>query len=221
LLSFAKENGVHHITFLSSHGVSYLPGSLFATHHGFYEDAILEAGLNYTFLRPGPFASNTRIYFIPFIQAQPEYGGGEGDEGKGRRLRLPLPYPNTQIAPIADEDIAAVALVALTTDTLLNQVVDLCGPQLLSPGQQMEAINRLRQREGKREVEVVKVSEEEWPASVAGAIPEMIAGQFALWWKTCDVVPEQEGNTSEKITGIPSQSFEEWLELNKEPFLEF
>lgn len=36
-----------------------------------------------------------------------------------------ITYPNAQSAPVSEEDIAAVALVALTTDKLLNQAVGL------------------------------------------------------------------------------------------------
>jgi hypothetical protein len=44
------------------------------------------------------------------------------------------------------------------------------------------------------------------------------ADQLLKWWKESDGKPETI-QSSEHITGKPSQSYEKWLELNKEAFL--
>jgi hypothetical protein len=61
---------------------------------------------------------------------------------------------------------AAVALVALTTGKLHNQAVPLCGPISIIQQEQVEAINRLRQREGKKPIDLVILPPEEWKAKM-------------------------------------------------------
>jgi hypothetical protein len=43
--------------------------------------------------------------------------------------------------------------------------------------------------------------------------------QFLVWWQKSIDKPDMSGHSSERITGKPSQSFEEWLEKHKDPFL--
>ncbi|KAL3472521.1 hypothetical protein BJX99DRAFT_213852 [Aspergillus californicus] len=218
LLTFAKDAGVQHIVLLSSFGVEYLPGSLFEKHHSAYENAIQASGVRYTILRPGSFMSNAKAFFVPFVKTQEGYQ--KSDE---ETLKLPLPHPDMLASPIADDDMAAVALTAIMSDKLVDEVVDLCGPVILSPRGQVDLINALRAKEDKglKPVEIVTVSPLEWPATVSKAIPGILADQLLLWWGKCDGVAEQEGNDSERITGVKALGFEEWLELNKEVFLSF
>jgi len=115
-----------------------------------------------------------------------------------------------------------VALVALTTDKLRNQAVPLCGPISISQQEQVEAINRLRQREGKKPIDLIILSPEEWKAKMISwrkdDFDPVFADQLIAWWKESDDKPELI-QSSEPITGRPSQSYEEWLELNKDAFL--
>jgi hypothetical protein len=117
---------------------------------------------------------------------------------------------------------AAVALVGLTTDKLRNQAVPLCGPTSISQHEQVEAINRLRQREGKKPIDLIILSPEEWKAKMVSwrkdDFDPAFADQLIAWWKENDNKPELI-QSSEPITGRPSQSYDEWLELNKDAFL--
>jgi len=117
---------------------------------------------------------------------------------------------------------AAVALVGLTTDKLRNRAVPLCGPISISQQEQVEAINRLRQREGKKPIELIILSPEEWKSQMikwrGDHFDPVFADQLLKWWKENDGKPEKI-QSSEPITGKPSQSYDTWLELNKEAFL--
>ncbi|RDW93002.1 SDR family oxidoreductase [Aspergillus mulundensis] len=197
LIAYAKNAGVQYITFLSSYGVRFVPDGYIAHHHGIHEDAIKNAGIKHTFLRPGTFASNAVNFFIPMVKAQPGYGEYAAN-GQGK-LVLPLPFPGMLCAPVAEKDIADVAAVALSTDRLVDQVVELCGTRVLSIEQQVEVINRVRREEGKVEIEVLGVGEDEWVAKVAGVLPEPVAREFMNWWRKCDGVVEMDPS-------IPSRS---------------
>lgn len=115
-----------------------------------------------------------------------------------------------------------MALVALTTDKLGNQAVPLCGPVSISQQEQVEAINRLRQRGGKKPIDLIILSPEEWKAKMAtwrkDDFDPVLADQLISWWKENDDKPEFI-QCSERITGLPSQSYDEWLEVNKDAFL--
>jgi hypothetical protein len=117
---------------------------------------------------------------------------------------------------------AAVALVALTTEKLRNQAVPLCGPISISQQEQVEAINHLRQREGKKPVELIILPPEEWRSEMikwrGDDFDPVFADQLLKWWRESDDKPETI-QSSEYITGEPSQSYDQWLELNKEAFL--
>jgi uncharacterized protein YbjT (DUF2867 family) len=204
LMSIAKASGVTYIVLLSSIAISYEPEGMLAKMHAANEDPIAASGVPYTFLRPGPFSSNSRLFWLSYM------------EKTGKVL---LPYPETQSTPVSDEDIAAVALVALTTHRLVNEVIDLCGPVAVSQREQVEAINRVRQRAGKKSVDLVAVSPEEWKTAMADYIPSHLKDVLLAAWEKSRGSTDLVGKTSERITGEPSQTYEEWLELNKNLFL--
>jgi len=207
LLSAAKEAGVQNVVLLSSMTVEFDPESWIGKTHLDAENAIRESGIKFTFLRPRNFASNSRLFWAGTMQ---------------KTGKLWLAYPGAQAAPIAEDDMAAVALVALTTDQLLNQAIPLCGPISMSQQEQLEAINRLRQRAGKKPIELIIISAEEWKAQMLawrkGEFNPVFADQLLAWWKESDGKPEFI-QSSERITGKPSQTYDEWLEINKDAFL--
>ena len=131
-----------------------------------------------------------------------------------------------EFAPSAREYLAealqaAVAVVAITTDRVLNQAIPLCGPVSLSQREQVDAINRLRQREGKPPIELIILSPEDWRARMQIArgseFDPVFADQLLKWWKE-NSGPEKI-QSSQRITGKPSQSYVDWLALNKDAFL--
>ncbi|KAK9388195.1 hypothetical protein V1515DRAFT_579101 [Lipomyces mesembrius] len=75
--------------------------------------------------------------------------------------------PNAHIATVAEDDVAAVAVVSLTTDKLLGRAEMLTGPDSITQQERVATINRLREREGKKPVEMVALSPKNWKAKVA------------------------------------------------------
>jgi hypothetical protein len=78
---------------------------------------------------------------------------------------------------------------------------------LISQQEQVEAINRLRQREGKKSIKLIILSPEEWKAKMMvlrkDDFDPAFADQLLVWWKENDDKPELI-RSSEHITGQPS-----------------
>ncbi|TVY15031.1 NAD(P)H azoreductase [Lachnellula arida] len=151
LFTAAKNGGVKHIVLLLSMSVEIDPDGLLGKMHSNEEAAIREAGFSYTFIRPRNFASNSRQFWAPSIQ---------------KTGKVWITYPNAQSAPVSEEDMAAVALVALTTDKLLNQAV--------------EAISHLRERDENKSVELIVLTAEEWKAYMIQHMPAEFVDQLII-----------------------------------------
>ncbi|TVY88941.1 NAD(P)H azoreductase [Lachnellula willkommii] len=203
LFTAAKNGGVKYIVLLSSMSVEINPDGLLGKMHGNVDAAIREAGLSYTFIRPRNFASNSRQFWAPSIQ---------------KTGKVWITYPNAQSAPVSEEDMAAVALVAVNTDKLLNQAVGLSGTISITQQEQVKAISRRRESEGKKPVELIVLPAEEWKTFMNQHMPAEFVDQLISFWRLADGKPELI-QSPERITGKPSQSFDQWLELNKDAFL--
>jgi uncharacterized protein YbjT (DUF2867 family) len=109
------------------------------------ETMIGSSGLDWTFLRPGMLASNSRHWWAPQIRA--------GDVVR-------WPYLNAPTAPIDERDIAAVAVRVLCEDGHSGADYVLTGPQSLSQFEQISTIGHVvgrtlsirRYRQSKRSV---------------------------------------------------------------------
>lgn len=206
LFSTAREEGVKQITLLSSYTVQTNPDIEIGMLHQKVEDAIIDAGLSYTFIRAGVFTSNIRSQWLPMM---------------AKTGRVILTYPNAHMATVAEGDLAAVAVAALTTDKLLNRTEMVTGPDSITQQERVEAINRLREGEGKKPVEMVALPPDAWKAKVTEmGVPEGLASQLIKWFSMADGKPATI-HSSDRFSTEPPQSFEKWLELNKREFLEF
>lgn len=205
LFSAAKDHGVQHITLLSSLAIESDPEGLIGTAQLKVESAIETSGLPYTFLRAGNFSSNTSLFWLPQVE---------------KMGKIWMVYPHAKSAPVAEFDIAATAVVALTKDKLINQAVALTGPSCKTHQELIEAINRVRQREGKQPFNWDAVSPGAWKEKTAGFLPPDLQDQLLAFWEAGErELPVVQ--SSEAVTGKPSQSFDEWLECNKDTFLKY
>ena len=91
------------------------------------ENAITDGGFKSVSLRPGAFARNAIRFWAKQIREHRNVG---------------LPFPESQQAPIADEDIAAVAVRAITTPQLDGQKIVLTGPDSLTMRDQVGLISQ-------------------------------------------------------------------------------
>ena len=182
------------IVFLSSphqtpHPLFQQPNPL-AAMHAEIERRIQASGVDWTFLRPGMFAANTRSWWAPQIRA--------GDVVR-------WPYADAPTAPIHEADIAAVAVSALL-DTRHNSAdYVLTGPQSLTQREQVEIIGDVIGRSLRFE----EISPEEARQELGFPLPAV--NMLLNAWAAAVGQPALVTSTVTDITGNPARSFRDWV----------
>ncbi|WP_329622478.1 NAD(P)H-binding protein [Streptomyces sp. NBC_01255] len=182
------------VVYLSSAGVgseNEEPGEAITMFHAELERLIEASGLEWTALRPTGFASNT-------------LGWAEEVRTTGA-VRAPL----AQLArPLIHEaDMAAVAVQALTTDTLLGARPLITGPELVTQERQVALIGEAIGRPVRFEEVTLDEAVEQMKA--AGYPAELVEAILPAQAKMLDR-PEPVNDEVERITGTPARSFREW-----------
>ncbi|MET8178626.1 NAD(P)H-binding protein [Streptomyces sp. NPDC005336] len=192
VLERAKEAGVRRLVMLSSSSVLDAgPGNPIGTRHRDLETAIEGSGLEWTFVRPGAFAANAAQWADQIKAGDVVYG----------------PYAEAQSAPIHEADMGAVAARALLGDDLVGQAPELTGPQSLTFADQVriigEAIGRpLRYEEITREAARERMT--------GGFVTPEIADSLLNIFAECVGRPAELSPETERITGRPGRTFDQW-----------
>jgi (4-alkanoyl-5-oxo-2,5-dihydrofuran-3-yl)methyl phosphate reductase len=128
VLEVAKRAGVRQIVKLSTLEASQHKIQVGKWHYE-REELIRTSGLDWTFLRPGMFMSNTIEWWAESIKGQGSvfFPGGK----KGR------------VAPIDPHDIAAVAACVLTRPGHSGRAYELTGPELFTIGEMVQVISNV------------------------------------------------------------------------------
>jgi uncharacterized protein YbjT (DUF2867 family) len=194
LAAAAKAAGVAHVVKVSVLGARR-DGSEIPAWHRQGEEAIEATGLPWTFLRPGPFASNA-LRWLPTLRATGKAFGAFG------AAALPLIHP---------DDIADVAVLALTTSGHAGQIYELTGGEALTSEAQVAI---LREIIGKG-FEYVNVPDDAalrgmidsgMPKVMAEAMLHLVQGIRAAAPAPNGVVP--------KLLGRPARTFRAWVQEN-------
>ncbi len=195
----AAAAGVRHIVLLSScDAYAHERENLIAKMHEDAEQAVRASGLAWTFLRPDGFASNT-LRWAPAIRAT----------GVVRTA-----FPEQGMPVIDPQDIAAVAVLALTQPGHEGKIYPLTGPESLTVPEQLAAIAAAIGRELRH----VALTEDEALAELRRQLPAAIAdGVFA--------VQQDRGSTRvpplptvAEVTGRPPRTFAEWAHAHAAAF---
>ncbi|OLF11799.1 NAD(P)H-binding protein [Actinophytocola xanthii] len=165
---------------------------------GQVEDAVRRSGLEWTFLRPSGFATNT-FEWAPAIRA-------------GRAVRMP--FPGAARSLIDERDIADVAVAALTEDGHIGRSYTLTGPEAVTQAEQVRILGAA----AGRPVEVEEISAEEARADVLGWADESLADSALAYWRSLVDNPEPVTSTVEEITGHPARGFGQWAEDHVDQF---
>jgi uncharacterized protein YbjT (DUF2867 family) len=194
----AADAGVRRIVLLSTTAVLTRPDSLIGKVHRQAERAIEESGLEWTFLRPGQFASNTRAW--------------SSQIAAGDVVRTP--YPQVALPAIHPGDIAAVARVALTRDGHAGAAYEVTGPEAVTPVEQVAAIGRAIGRELRHE----EITPEQAGQQMLAYMPaEIVAASLEFLGSPTEsetrVLP-----TVEEVTGQPARTFAQWARDNTRLF---
>ena len=208
LATAAKAAGVQRLVLLSSNSVVDEPDSKIGAYHKRAEELIRASGVHYTFIRAGFFHSNFHKFVDPQLQLN---SGGV----------IQLPYPEALIAPVAEEDLAAVALTALTTDSLLDVAELVTGAQVVDFTTELAAISKVREAAGKPPLIVRQVSEAEWVSKYTNVLqqvpPSLVKLLAQRWGEMVGKQPKVSG--SERLTDKPGTTVEQWVESRKEEWV--
>jgi uncharacterized protein YbjT (DUF2867 family) len=197
LLDTLAAAGVGHVVLLSSSAAT-LPDAAEDFNGGRFlrvESAVQDSGLAYTFLRPGGFASNAARWSWSIKR--------DGD--------VPLPYPDAVQAPVHEQDIADVAVIALTTESLIGQTPTLTGPERLTLRQQVDTISAVIGRP----LTITEQTEAESSAMLSQHVPDVWVRQIIKDWREAVDATPTLSNEYTRITGKPSRTFRTWVEDNE------
>ena len=129
------------------------------------ENAVTDGGFTTICLRPGAFARNAIRFWAKQIRESRSVG---------------LPFPESQQAPIADEDIAAVAVRAITTTQLDGEKIVLTGPDSLTMRDQVGLIGHAIAES----IDITVLSDSEARALYGEVLPpeylDLLMGQWAF-----------------------------------------
>lgn len=192
LLATVAAAGVQHVVLLSS-AAATSPGAEDDFNGSRFlraERATREAGVAHTLLRPCEFASNAARWSWSI---------------KGEST-VPLPYPDAVQTPIHDQDIADVAVIALTGDTLLDAAPILTGPERLTLRDQVATIGEVIERP----LAVIEQTEAESAALLSAHLPDVWVQQILKGWRqSVGASPALSGEYS-RITGRSPRTFRTW-----------
>jgi uncharacterized protein YbjT (DUF2867 family) len=122
LLEAARRSGVDRVVLLSSGGVGLSAvDNAVVSHHRHAEEAVQASGLDWTFLRPFTFMSNSLEWAGPLSRSD----------------TVTAPFAYVPVAVVDPADIAAVAVTALTRDGHQQRAYRLTGPEAMTVGQRL------------------------------------------------------------------------------------
>ena len=157
--------------------------------HAQLEDLVASAGVAWTILRPGMFASNALFWWAPQIRA--------GDVVR-------WPYGAAETAPVHERDVAEVAVRALCEDGHAGADYVLTGPAALSQAAQVCTIGEVIGRTLRFE----EMSPEE--ALTGLSMPPAVASMLLGAWGAALGQPAYVTHAVEEVTGAPARTFREW-----------
>jgi uncharacterized protein YbjT (DUF2867 family) len=193
-LGAAKEAGVRRIVFQSSgaivEGASPQPDDIAAFHHDI-ERAIVDSGLEWTFLRLAVESADALQWAFD-VPGQLR----AGDVVRG-------PHAEAAGSPIHPADFAAVAIAALTEPSHANQTYLVTGPASLTHAEQIRLIGEAHGRP-------LKYEELDPAAARAAMSPYAPADVLFAAWERHIGTPAPVTDTVARLTGRAPRSVREW-----------
>ncbi|GAB7184972.1 NAD(P)H-binding protein [Kitasatospora sp. Ki12] len=200
LVKAAEAAGVEHVVLLSSSSVlgPDAANDPLASHSLRVERALADSDLTRTFLRPDAFASNA-LGWAHFI---------------GRSMPVRLAYPDAGIAPIHPEDIADIAVEALTGTSLTGRSVTLTGPESLTFREQLALLADTLGRE----IPVERITRAEAEQQMGAHMPAPMVSSLLDLWQAADHGPAAIADTTLTLLGRPARTFHQWARENVAAF---
>jgi uncharacterized protein YbjT (DUF2867 family) len=159
--------------------------------HADVEHAIENSGREWTFLRPGGFATNTLWWWRPQIR--------QGDIVR-------WPYGAAAMAPIHEKDMAAVAVRALRDEGHQGRKYVLSGPESLSLAEQVDIIGKAIDRPLRFE----EVPPEAARRQLLTVVPEPFVDILLNVFPRLTAGPAPVTTAVRDVTGAPGHTFRQW-----------
>ncbi|MFE9413624.1 NAD(P)H-binding protein [Streptomyces sp. NPDC006704] len=196
----ARAAGVRHLVKLSAAAVrDPLADDFITTWQRDAEDTIRASGLDWTFLRPRSFMSNT-LSWAPTIRA----------EGVVRAL-----YGNAPNASVDPRDIARAAAVALTEPGHEGRAYTLTGPDALSAAQQTKQLAEVLGRPVAFEELGPDRARELWASRYPGPVVEALLHSAE---RQLAGAKREVDDTVHRLTGRPATSYATWARDHADAF---
>ncbi|GLI03718.1 NAD(P)H-binding protein [Phytohabitans aurantiacus] len=157
---------------------------------GQVEDAIRRTGVDWTFLRPSGFATNTLAWAAAIRAGAP----------------VRIPYPRAARSLIHERDIADVAVRALTEPGHVGAAYVLTGPAAITQAAQVRILGEV----AGRPVQLEEIAPDEARAAMLSWADSDFADQALAYWASLVDDPEPVTDTVQAVTGAPARGFEQW-----------
>ncbi|HEX6453903.1 MAG TPA: NAD(P)H-binding protein [Trebonia sp.] len=198
LLKAAAAAGAGRVVLLSSQAVGTRPGAVSHAPMAAIEEAVRDAGLEWTILRAGGLASNT-LAWAPDIRAERAVSAPYGD------VALPLVDP---------ADVAEVAAAALTGGAHVGRTYVLTGPEPVSPRECTEILGTVLGRP----LGFAELSAEEARTQMLSFMPAPVAdGTLAILGHPTLEETRISPDVAQVI-GRAGNSFADWARRNADAF---
>ncbi|MEU0092287.1 NAD(P)H-binding protein [Kribbella sp. NPDC006257] len=195
LLAKAAGAGVRRIALLSSSSIAgKSTDNAVAAYHLAAERAVIASGLEWTFLRPNSFMSNT-------LRWRDQLRAGDV---------VRVQFPDVPISTIHPLDIGEVAVRAMAEDGHAGTAYRLTGPVALKPAEQVEILGQALGRKLVAQELSREESHQELFASMPAPYAEAIEGFFA----DGNVDETSVTDAVETVTGHPPRTLQEWVREN-------
>lgn len=192
------------IAYLSSAGVdpdAEEQGDPITETHAGVERAIAASGLAWTAVRAGGFAANDLAW-------TEELSGG------GSVVRTP--FPEARRAVVHENDMADVAIHALTAEGHAGRAYTVTGPEMLSETERVHILGEVIGRPLK--TERIDPDEARARLTAAGLPAEAAEGILEAHRTFSDPAHTEDLHTAEEVTGLPPRAYRQWAADHADAF---
>jgi uncharacterized protein YbjT (DUF2867 family) len=162
------------------------------------ESAVRDCGLPWSVLRPSGFMSNT-LQWVPQLR--------DGNQ-------VLEPFADVPISVIDPADIAAVAVLALTTDGHESRSYRLTGPAAMLPADRARILGEVLGRP----IELTPESDAAAHQRLATAMPEPMVDAFLQFFRRGGYDDSHVSDVAPRLLGRALHTFRDWAEANADAF---
>lgn len=200
VLSVMKSAGVQHVVLLTSRSVvGGSPTNAIVKMWMRAEDAVRDSGVPWTLLHPSGFMSNA-------LEWRSQLRAGDV---------VRAPFANVRVAVVDPADIAAVALVALTSRSSLFQRYEISGPEALTPFDMLRVLEMVL----RRSLRLDPTSDADARMEMSRTMSAEMVDAFFRFFANGEFDDAPVTSTVRDLTGRPPRTFEQWARAHADLFM--